>query len=132
MDILKEWRIATGSIFAVLFVDLYLEKLLSGGAGPVYVYLIAATSLLLLLSDKRNRKKIATGKLNSSHIYFWYSIAALWSVLCIYHGTRELTAERISVLPIPAAVFIFATGRIIWLLLSVKRSAGAKGPGTDS
>ena len=123
MDILKEWRIAFGSCFAVLFVDAYLHKYLSeeSGAGPVFVYFFAAMPLLLLLQQKRIGKQIATGKLNSFHIYIWYSIAALWSVQCIYQGIRELTAERISVLPIPVAVFIFIAGRIIWLRLSLKR-----------
>jgi len=124
MDILKEWRIATGLFFAVLFVDVYLGKLLSEDSGvgsAFFVYMIAAMPLLLLLSEKRIKKQIATGKLNSFLIYLQYFLAASWSVLCIFHGIRELTAERISVLPIPVAVFIFIVGRIIWLLLSVKR-----------
>ncbi len=124
MDILKEWRIATGSLLAVLLVTAYLFQDLRedpGVFGAVFVYLIAATPLFLLPSQKRIRKKIATGKLNSFHIYFQYFMAAMWSVFCIFKVTRELTAVRISVLPIPAAVFIFAIGRMIWLRLSVKR-----------
>ena len=123
MDILKEWRIAIGSFIAVLFVDCYLQQRFSvdSGVGAFFVYSFAAMPLLSLLGQNRIKKRIATGKLRSFHIYVHYFVVALLSVSCIFQGIRELTAERISVLPIPVAVFIFIVGRIIWLRLSLKR-----------